>query len=106
MVPEWVLGAALCVTGGVLTSLGLTLQKHSHVSNARRPLVEQVSYVFQRAWRIGFVVYLCGQALGFVAMGFASQVRPRPCSLPSDFPLAPPRVSRRASCPPPPLILL
>lgn len=70
--PWWLGGVLLCVFGSTLTSLGLVLQKFSHVENERKG--KEVVYYKQPWWIAGFAIFLFAQIVNLVAMAFAPQV--------------------------------
>mmetsp|Transcript_8991 Transcript_8991/g.26448 ORF Transcript_8991/g.26448 Transcript_8991/m.26448 type:complete len:369 (-) Transcript_8991:35-1141(-) len=66
-----VLGLVLCAVGSLFTSLGLVLQKYSHIK--LRGSSSSVAIYYQPWWVVGFSTYMGGQALNFVAMAWAPQ---------------------------------
>mmetsp|Transcript_21930 Transcript_21930/g.43544 ORF Transcript_21930/g.43544 Transcript_21930/m.43544 type:complete len:411 (-) Transcript_21930:143-1375(-) len=68
------IGGILLVLGSsTMTNFGLTLQKFSHIRNSEKLEAEQKSVLGQPIWLFGFALFLAGQVLGLVAMGFCSQ---------------------------------
>uniref|UniRef100_A0A7S1QL86 Magnesium transporter n=1 Tax=Alexandrium catenella TaxID=2925 RepID=A0A7S1QL86_ALECA len=67
----WLTGVLICLVGSFFISLGLVLQKYSHLkeqgSGRGTPIYKNPW------WVLGFSVYLSGQALNFVALAFAPQ---------------------------------
>mmetsp|Transcript_24391 Transcript_24391/g.72721 ORF Transcript_24391/g.72721 Transcript_24391/m.72721 type:complete len:367 (+) Transcript_24391:200-1300(+) len=65
----WLFGVLVCTAGSFLLSLGLVLQKYSHLKERGWG----GSAYCQPWWTIGFSIYLVGQVLNFVAMAWAPQ---------------------------------
>lgn len=68
----WLVGAAICVVGSVLTALGLALQKYSHIQNEKRGK-DALKFFIQPYWMLGLLVFLAGQAGNVIAMAYAPQ---------------------------------
>eukprot|EP00929_Paragymnodinium_shiwhaense_P009055 TRINITY_DN113091_c0_g1_i1.p1 TRINITY_DN113091_c0_g1~~TRINITY_DN113091_c0_g1_i1.p1 ORF type:complete len:402 (+),score=41.25 TRINITY_DN113091_c0_g1_i1:87-1292(+) len=68
---SWELGVALAVLGASLISLGLNVQKLSVLKNGALPAEQQRLYYRQCLWQAGFSLFLLGNVLNFLAMGFA-----------------------------------
>mmetsp|Transcript_58464 Transcript_58464/g.181561 ORF Transcript_58464/g.181561 Transcript_58464/m.181561 type:complete len:366 (-) Transcript_58464:189-1286(-) len=66
----WLSGVLVCTAGSFLISLGLVLQKYSHL---RERGWGGGSFYLQPWWVFGFSIYLAGQVLNFVAMAWAPQ---------------------------------
>lgn len=67
----WLAGVLCCTAGSFLLSLGLVLQKYSHLKD--RECAGGVSAYFRPWWMLGFAIYIVGQVLNFVAMAWAPQ---------------------------------
>ena len=69
MVSSAVIGVGIGVVGKGVASLGLILQKVSHVKN-----VTGVHFCRDPRWLVGFMTYFCGNVIVIVALTLASQV--------------------------------
>uniref|UniRef100_A0A7S2MVE8 Magnesium transporter n=1 Tax=Alexandrium andersonii TaxID=327968 RepID=A0A7S2MVE8_9DINO len=67
----WLLGVLCCTAGSFFISLGLVLQKYSHLKD--RGSGAGSSFYRKPWWILGFSVYIAGQVLNFVAMAWAPQ---------------------------------
>lgn len=65
------LGIALAVSGNLLISGALNVQKHVHNKNAALPPALQRDYTRIPLWWVGFVMTLFGEIGNFAAYGFA-----------------------------------
>ena len=70
--PAFLYGVALSLAGCCLLSLGLNVEKLSILKNARRPLALQRVFWKQPVWLLGFAVFLAGNVLNALALGYAS----------------------------------
>lgn len=72
--PSWVWGVLLTLFGSTLTSIGLVLQKYSHVrSMHKESATPNPRYYLQVWWVIGFTVWISAQVVNLGAMGLAPQ---------------------------------
>jgi hypothetical protein len=68
----WWVGVVLKLSGSVLATLGINLQRWRHRRQAPGDERSSVSFVAHRVWWIGFVLLASDSALGFLAYAFAS----------------------------------
>lgn len=65
------IGIALAVSGNLLISGALNVQKHVHNQNERLPPELQKPYTRMPLWWLGLVLTVCGELGNFAAYGFA-----------------------------------
>lgn len=71
LIPDWLIGACVCVASNALTALGLVAQKYSHMQNEL--VREKKKYYRQPLWVIGLAVFLFGQVINLAAMALCPQ---------------------------------
>ena len=67
----WEIGVALSLTGTLLNQGGMLHMKLSLMKNSLRP--DPVSVLKQIRWLLGFVLYIGGQIVAMIALGFGPQ---------------------------------
>lgn len=67
--PSVLISIALTIVSCTVTSLGLTLQKLSHMTEGVNP----TSYFLRLRWAFGLLVYIAGHMIGLVALGMGPQ---------------------------------
>lgn len=70
--PSWLQGVLLCLLSSTLTSLGVVLQKYSHVRQSGQK-EENGAYYMQGWWVIGCAIWLLAQVINLISMGLAPQ---------------------------------
>lgn len=70
--PSWVCGVVLTLFSSTLTSLGLVLQKYSHIQDTRKES-SSGKYYLQGWWVTGFAIWIFAQVVNLGAMGLAPQ---------------------------------
>lgn len=66
-------GIFLVLIAATVTNFGLTLQKFSHMRNANKDEHNQKGVCQQPFWLLGFSLFVGGQLMSLVALGFCSQ---------------------------------
>lgn len=61
------------MVGATLTSLGYNVQKVVHARASTLPLAKKPFYVAQPIWMAGFAIFLLGQIMNMLSLGYASQ---------------------------------
>lgn len=69
--PDWLIGACICIASNALTALGLVTQKYSHMQNELAQ--EKRKYYKQPLWGVGMAVFLFGQVINLAAMALCPQ---------------------------------
>ncbi|KAG8460510.1 hypothetical protein KFE25_013160 [Diacronema lutheri] len=64
-------GISLAISGNLLISGALNVQKHVHNVNERRPRERRVAYTRMPLWWAGFLMTILGELGNFAAYGFA-----------------------------------
>jgi drug/metabolite transporter (DMT)-like permease len=63
----------MTMLGATLTSLGYNVQKVVHVRASVLPTTKKPLYVIQPIWIAGFLIFLSGQIMNMLSLGYASQ---------------------------------
>ena len=69
----WILGCVASIIGSVFSNLGVNIQKHAALENAKLSESTRVHHCFQPIWITGFVLVIIGALADFGALSLAAQ---------------------------------
>jgi uncharacterized membrane protein len=70
---NWIVGVLLGSLASFISNLGVTLQKLSHIQNAKETSSVRANYAKQSLWRMGLGLVVFGSFADFSALSFAPQ---------------------------------